>query len=205
MYIPDPGDSRGGAALSMRMVTGQPIKFAGMGEKLDALEEFHPERIASRILGMGDIVSLVEKAAENFNQQDAEAMMAKMQSGKFDLNDLRAQLKQLQKLGGLSSIMGFIPGLAKIKNQMSAAQMDDNVIKRQEAIILSMTPQERRNPDLIKASRKKRIASGCGMRVEDVNKLLKNFEDMRKVMQQAKKMGPANFAKRLPPGFAPKF
>ena len=159
------GDGRGGAALSMRAVTGQPIKFVGLGEKMDAIEEFHAERVAGRILGMGDIVSLVEKAQETIEQQEAERMMKRFQKGRFDMNDLQMQLEQMQKMGGMGSIMSMMPGMGKISKQMEEAGMDDTVIKRQIAIIQSMTKQERKQPDLMKASRKERVAkaaaSGC--------------------------------------------
>ncbi len=177
------GDGRGGAALSMRAVTGRPIKLLGTGEKMDALEDFHPGRVANRILGMGDIVSLVERAAENIDAEKAQAMARKMAKGKFDLDDLADQLAQVEKIGGLNGIMGMLPGMGKIKDQLSAAKLDDGMIKRQRAIILSMTKQERRNPDLLKASRKKRIAAGSGMRVEDVNRLLKQHRQMADMMK----------------------
>ncbi|MGD0633550.1 MAG: signal recognition particle protein [Beijerinckiaceae bacterium] len=177
------GDGRGGAALSMRAVTGKPIKLLGTGEKMDALEDFHPARIANRILGMGDIVSLVEKAAENIDAEKAQAMAKKLAKGKFDLDDLADQLAQVEKIGGLNGIMGMLPGMGKLKDQLSAASLDDRMIKRQRAIILSMTPQERRNPDILKASRKKRIAAGAGMRVEDVNRLLKQHRQMADMMK----------------------
>jgi signal recognition particle subunit SRP54 len=177
------GDARGGAALSMRAVTGKPIKLIGTGEKVDALEEFHPSRVANRILGMGDIVSLVEKAAENFDAAQAQRMAEKMRKGKFDLEDLRDQLSQMEKLGGLGGLMGMLPGVAKMKSQLENANIDDKVIKRQRAIIDSMTPAERRNPDILKASRKKRIAAGSGAKVEDINKLLKMHRQMADVMK----------------------
>ena len=167
------GDGRGGAALSMRAVTGKPIKLAGTGEKMDALEEFHPARIANRILGMGDIVSLVEKAAANIDQEKALAMAEKMRKGRFDLSDLREQLRQMEKLGGLGGLMGMLPGIAKAKAQMEQAGVSDKLILRQIAIINSMTPDERKNPDLLKASRKRRIAAGSGTSPEEINKLLK--------------------------------
>ena len=167
------GDGRGGAALSMRAVTGKPIKLIGTGEKMDALEEFHPKRIADRILGMGDIVSLVEKAAENIDAEQAAAMAKKMQSGKFDLNDLADQLQQMQKMGGMGGIMGMMPGMGKMKDQMAAAGLDDKMFGRQLAIISSMTKAERANPDMLKHSRKKRIAAGSGTDAAEINKLLK--------------------------------
>jgi signal recognition particle subunit SRP54 len=183
------GDARGGAALSMRAVTGRPIKLMGVGEKLDALEPFHGDRIARRILGMGDVVSLVEKAAETIERDQAEKLAAKLAKGRFDLDDLLGQIRQLKKMGGLSGLMGLLPGIGKIKKQMAEANLDESVLKRQEAIILSMTPKERRNPDLIQASRKRRIAAGSGTEVQEVNRLLKQFMDMQRMMKQAKKMG----------------
>jgi signal recognition particle subunit SRP54 len=178
------GDGRGGAALSMRAVTGKPIKLLGTGEKMDALEDFHPDRIANRILGMGDIVSLVEKAAQTIDVQKAQKIAAKMRKGKFDLEDLADQLAQVEKIGGLGGIMGMLPGIAKMKDQLASANIDDRMVKRQRAIILSMTPVERRNPELLKASRKKRIAAGSGTRVEDVNRLLKQHRQMSDMMKQ---------------------
>lgn len=183
------GDGRGGAALSMRAVTGKPIKFVGLGEKMDALEEFHPERIASRILGMGDIVSLVEKAQETIEAEQAEKMMKRMMKGQFNMNDLRNQLEQMQKMGGMSGIMGMMPGMAKAQKQMDAAGIDDTVIKRQIALIQSMTKRERANPQLMQASRKKRIAKGAGMEVSDLNKLLKMQRQMGDMMKKMGKMG----------------
>ncbi|MFL5178943.1 MAG: signal recognition particle protein, partial [Microvirga sp.] len=186
------GDARGGAALSMRAVTGKPIKLVGTGEKVDALEEFHPSRVASRILGMGDIVSLVEKAAENIDQEKALRAVEKMRKGKFDLDDLRDQLAQMDKIGGMGGVMGMLPGIGKMKAQIEQAGLGDGMIRRQRAIIDSMTPKERRNPDLLKASRKKRIASGSGTRVEEVNKLLKmhrQMADMMKMMGGGKGRG----------------
>ncbi|WP_339762519.1 signal recognition particle protein [uncultured Hoeflea sp.] len=177
------GDGRGGAALSMRAVTGKPIKLIGTGEKMDALEEFHPRRVADRILGMGDIVSLVEKAAENFDADKAQAMAARMKSGKFDLNDMADQLGQMQKLGGMGGIMGMMPGMGKMKDQMSAAGMDDKTFARQLAIIGSMTKAERANPDLLKHSRKKRIAKGSGTDAAAINKLLKMHRQMADMMK----------------------
>jgi signal recognition particle subunit SRP54 len=194
------GDGRGGAALSMRAVTGKPIKLMGTGEKLDALEDFHPSRIADRILGMGDIVSLVEKAAATIDAEKAMRTAERMRKGAFDLDDLREQLEQMQKMGGLGGLMGMLPGIAKMKNQISAANLDDKVLKHQVAIIQSMTPKERRNPDVLKASRKKRIASGSGTKVEEVNKLLKmhrGMADMMKAMGGAKRGPLAGLANAL--------
>lgn len=183
------GDGRGGAALSMRAVTGKPIKLIGVGEKMDALEDFHPARIANRILGMGDIVSLVEKAAQTIDQEKALAMAERMRKGKFDLTDLREQLKQMEKLGGLGGLMGMLPGVAKVKDQMANAGVNDRMIARQVAIINSMTPDERRNPDLLKNSRKKRIAKGSGTSAEEINKLLKMHRTMADMMKQVGKGG----------------
>ena len=184
------GDGRGGAALSMRAVTGKPIKLIGTGEKMDDLDDFHPSRIANRILGMGDIVSLVEKAAQSIDAEKAQRIADKMRKGKFDLEDLADQLAQVEKIGGLGGIMGMLPGMAKMKSQLANANIDERMIKRQRAIILSMTPQERRNPDILKASRKRRIAAGSGAKVEDINRLLKQHRqmaDMMKAMGGAKR------------------
>jgi signal recognition particle subunit SRP54 len=183
------GDARGGAALSMRAVTGCPIKLLGVGEKLDALEAFHPDRVAGRILGMGDVVSLVEKVAESVDAEDAEKLAAKLTKGEMDLNDLAEQLRQLRKMGGVSGLMGLLPGVAKMKNQMAQANIDESALKRQEAIIQSMTPYERRKPQVIQASRKRRIAAGSGTGVPEVNKLLKQFMTMNKMMKKVGKLG----------------
>ncbi len=194
------GDGRGGAALSMRAVTGKPIKLLGTGEKMDALENFDPARIAGRILGMGDIVSLVEKAAANIDAEKARRAAEKMRKGAFDLADLREQLKQMQAMGGMSGLMGMMPGVAKMKAQMANANMDDSVLKRQMAIIDSMTPAERRNPDILKASRKKRIASGAGTTPEHINRLLKmhrGMADMMKAMGSGKRGPMAGLANAL--------
>jgi len=180
------GDGRGGAALSMRAVTGKPIKLMGTGEKIDALEDFHPERIAGRILGMGDVVSLVEKAAETIDQEEAKKIAAKMQKGSFDLDDLAEQLKQMQKIGGMQGVLSMLPGVGKIKKQMATANLDDTMFKRQEAIIGSMTRKERQHPKVLNASRKKRVASGSGTSVQEINKLLKMHRQMSDMM---KKMG----------------
>ena len=200
------GDARGGAALSMRAVTGRPVKLIGVGEKFDALEPFHPDRIAGRILGMGDIVSLVERAAETIEKEDAEKLAAKVRKGQFDMDDLLSQLRQLRKMGGLSGLMGMLPGAMQAKAAMSKAKIDEKQLKRQEAVILAMTPKERRNPDLIHASRKKRIAKGSGVQVQDVNKLLKQHADMLKMMKRVNKLGEKGFMRSLggmtpPPGF----
>ena len=216
------GDGRGGAALSMRAVTNKPIKLIGTGEKLDALEEFDPARIAGRILGMGDIVALVEKAAANIDAEKAMRAAEKMRKGQFDLADMREQLNQMAAMGGMSGLLGMMPGVAKMKNQIANAGLDDKLLKRQMAIIDSMTPQERRNPDILKASRKKRIAAGSGTTPEAINKLLKmhrGMSDMMKAMGSGKR-GPlaglgqmmgfgsampspeqmAELAKKMPPG-----
>ncbi len=200
------GDARGGAALSMRAVTGRPVKLIGVGEKFDALEPFHPDRIAGRILGMGDIVSLVERAAETIEKEDAEKLAAKVRKGQFDMDDLLSQLRQLRKMGGLSGLMGMLPGAMQAKAAMSKAKIDEGQLKRQEAVILAMTPKERRNPDIIHASRKKRIAKGSGVGVQDVNKLLKQHADMLKMMKRVNKLGEKGFMRSLggmtpPPGF----
>jgi signal recognition particle subunit SRP54 len=187
------GDGRGGAALSMRAVTGKPIKLIGVGERMDALEDFDPARIAGRILGMGDIVSLVEKAAASIDREQALRQAEKMRKGQFDLGDLREQLVGMQKMGGLGGLMAMLPGVAKMKSQMAERNLDDGVLKRQMAIIDSMTPGERKHPDILKASRKKRIAAGAGTKVEEVNKLLKmhrNMADMMKAMGGGKARGP---------------
>src|SRR5476649_2775220 len=187
------GDGRGGAALSMRAVTGKPIKLIGTGEKLDAIEDFHPARIADRILGMGDIVSLVEKAAANIDHEQAMRAAERMRKGAFDLADLREQLTQMKKMGGMSGLMGMLPGIAKMKSLLAERNLDDTVLKRQMAIIDSMTPQERKHPDILKASRKKRIAAGAGAKVEEINKLLKmhrSMADMMKAMGGGKARGP---------------
>jgi signal recognition particle subunit SRP54 len=183
------GDARGGAALSMRAVTGQPIKFIGLGEKLDALEIFHPDRIAGRILGMGDIVGLVEKAAETVEKDEAEKLARKVQKGEFDFDDMAQQLKQLRKMGGLSGVMGLLPGVQKVKQQLAGAKIDDKMVRRQEAIIGSMTRAERRNVKLLNGSRRRRIAAGSGTSVEEVNRLVKQFMEMSRVMKQVSRLG----------------
>jgi signal recognition particle subunit SRP54 len=183
------GDARGGAALSMRAVTGQPIKLVGTGEKMDALEPFHPERIAGRILDMGDVVSLVERAHDLVEEEEAEKIARKLAKGEFDMNDLLDQLRQLKKMGGLGGVMSMLPGVGKLKKQMADHNLDDSLIKRQEAIILSMTNQERSKPAMVKASRKKRIAAGSGTSVQEINKLLKQYQQMQTMMKKMKKMG----------------
>lgn len=180
------GDTRGGAALSVRAVTGKPIKFAGIGEKLDDLEVFHPERMASRILGMGDVLSLIEKAEQQIDAKQAEELARKMRENKFDFNDMLDQFRQISKMGDLKGMLSMIPGIG---NQLKNVDIDERQMARVEAIILSMTPQERSKPDLINPSRKRRIAAGCGMKVEDVNRLIKQYESMRQMMKQMKNMG----------------
>jgi signal recognition particle subunit SRP54 len=186
------GDSRGGSALSMKIATGCPIKFMGVGEQIDDLEVFHPERIANRILGMGDIVSLVEKASETIDHEKAEEIANKIQKGEFDLNDLLSQISQMKKMGGLSSIMKFIPGLKNLGDIQNNANMNEDSIKRQEAIILSMTPYERTKPKIINGSRKKRIAKGSGTVVSDINKVLKQHRKMADMMKKLSKKGLQN-------------
>ena len=203
------GDGRGGAALSMRSVTGAPIKFLGAGEKLDALEPFHPQRVASRILDMGDVVSLVEKAAETLDKEQAEKIAAKMKKGQFDMNDLFSQLAQMKKLGGMKGVLGMLPGVGKIKDQIAAAGLDDKILTRQEAIIQSMTKKERADPDVINGSRRKRIAAGAGVDVSEVNKLLKMHRQMADMMKKMGKGGRmpmmpgmgGGFPGGMPPGF----
>ena len=202
------GDARGGAALSMRAVTGQPIKLIGVGEKIDALEPFHPDRIAGRILGMGDVVSLVEKAAETIERDEAEKLAAKLQKGTFDLEDMASQFRQMRKMGGMSGLLNMLPGVANMKNQLKDANIDDGLLKRQEAIIMSMTPTERRNPKIIHASRKRRIATGSGTTVQEVNKVLKQHQQMSEMMKRMKKLGKKGMMRgglqgMLPPGMLP--
>ena len=196
------GDGRGGAALSMRTVTGAPIKFLGAGEKLEALEPFFPDRVAGRILDMGDVVSLVERAAETIDKEEAEKLAAKMKKGQFDMNDLRSQLNQMKKLGGMKGVLSMLPGVGKIKDQLDAAGIDDKVITRQEAIILSMTKAERGDPDVINCSRRKRIAAGAGVEVSEVNKLLKMHRQMSDMM---KKMGKGGRMPQMPGGMGGMF
>jgi len=183
------GDARGGAALSMRAATGCPIKFVGIGEKIDALEEFHPDRIAGRILGMGDIVSLVEKAQATTSEEDIARLASKLEKGRFDLEDMAQQFRQLRKMGGISELVSHLPGLNKLQKNRAASKIDEGLLRRQEAIIHSMTPVERRNPKILHASRKQRIAQGSGTDVRDVNRLLKQFRDMQTMMKKMKKMG----------------
>ena len=183
------GDARGGAALSMRAVTGKPIKFAGTGEKLDGLEVFNPGRVAGRILGMGDVVSLVEKAAETIKADEAEAMAARLAKGQFDLNDLRGQLNQMKRMGGLGALAGMLPGVKQVKQAMASGAVDDRILVRMDAVIGSMTPKERTKPELINAKRKIRIAKGSGTTVQEVNKLLKMHQEMAGAMKKIRKMG----------------
>jgi signal recognition particle subunit SRP54 len=183
------GDQRGGAALSMRAVTGKPIKLVGLGEKMDALETFHPDRVAGRILGMGDIVGLVEKAQETVEAEQAEKLAAKIKKGDFDFDDMLSQLRQVKKMGGLGGVMGMLPGVAKIKAQMKDANVDEGVLKKQEAIICSMTKRERRDAKVLDGKRKRRIAAGSGTSVEEVNRLVKQFMEMSRVMKQMGKLG----------------
>ena len=204
------GDARGGAALSMRAVTGAPIKFIGVGEKLEALEVFHPARIAARILDMGDVVSLVEKASEGIDKAEAEKLAAKMKKGQFDMNDLSSQLAQMKKLGGMKGVLAMLPGVGKVKSQLDAAGLDDRILTRQEAIISSMTRAERGDPDVINGSRRKRIAAGAGVDVSEVNKLLKmhrQMADMMKKMGKGGRMpqmpGMGGMPGGLPPGMFP--
>jgi signal recognition particle subunit SRP54 len=201
------GDARGGAALSMRAVTGAPIKFLGVGEKLDALEAFHPDRVAARLLDMGDVVTLVEKAAETIDREQAEKLARKMKKGEFDMNDLADQLRQMRKMGGMQGVLAMLPGVGKVKNQLAAAGLDDGILKKQEAIIQSMTKKERAKPDIMNGSRRKRIATGAGVEVSDVNKLMKMHRQMADMMKRVGKLGTRGFGlggmPQLPPGFMP--
>jgi signal recognition particle subunit SRP54 len=194
------GDGRGGAALSMRAVTGKPIRFVGLGEKMDALETFEPERVAGRILGMGDIVALVEKAQETIEAEQAEKMMRRMAKGQFNMNDLKMQLEQMQKMGGMEGLMGMMPGMGKMAKQVEQAGFDDTLLKRQIAMIQSMTKRERANPKLLQASRRKRIARGSGMDVSDLNKLLKMHRQMGDMMKKMGKMGKGGMLKQAMKG-----
>ncbi|HXP12456.1 MAG TPA: signal recognition particle protein [Stellaceae bacterium] len=202
------GDARGGAALSMRAITGKPIKFLGTGEKLGDLEPFHAERVASRILGMGDVVGLVEKAAEVSDQAENERIARKMEKGGFDLDDLAVQLKQIKKMGGMGGILAHLPGVAKVKKQLDAANIDQSTLKRQEAILSSMTKAERKNPKLLNASRRSRIAAGSGTTVPEINRLIKQYQDMTQMMKRMGKLGKAGLARQgigalMPPGGFP--
>ena len=199
------GDARGGAALSMRAVTGCPIKLLGTGEGLDALEAFHPDRIASRILGMGDVVSLVEKAQETIADEEAEKLARKMQKGQFDFDDLSKQLRQIRMMGGLGGITQLLPGIGRMQKQLANANVDEAVLVRQEAIISSMTPIERRRPEIIKASRKRRIAAGSGVTVQDVNRLMKQFQEMNRMMKKMNKLGKKGLMRGgMPPMMPPR-
>jgi signal recognition particle subunit SRP54 len=200
------GDSRGGAALSMRAISGKPIVLIGVGERIEALEPFHPERIAGRILGMGDVVSLVEKAAETVDEEEAEKLAAKLAKGNFDLDDLAAQLRQIRRMGGMTGMLTMLPGVAKVKKQLGDANIDEGIIKRQEAIISSMTKRERRNPKLLNGSRRRRIAAGSGTTVPEINRLLKQYQDMADITKRMKKLGSKGLARHglaglLPGGF----
>jgi signal recognition particle subunit SRP54 len=198
------GDARGGAALSMRHVTGQPLKLLGTSEKLDGLETFDARRVAGRILGMGDVVGLVERAQDVIEKEDAEKLAAKMMKGEFTLEDLSQQLGQIRKMGDINGLIGMIPGIAKVKKQLSQANVDDRMVARQQAIIQSMTPRERRNPKLLNASRRKRIAAGSGTSVQDVNRLLKQHMQMADMMKKMGKMGKRGlFGGGMPPGMPP--
>lgn len=194
------GDGRGGAALSMRAVTGKPIKFVGLGEKMEALETFEPERVAGRILGMGDIVALVEKAQNTLEAEQAERMMKRFSKGQFNMNDLKMQLEQMIKMGGMEGMMQMMPGMGKMAKQVGDAGMDDKVLKQQIALIQSMTKRERANPQLLQASRKKRIAAGAGMQVSDLNKLLKMQRQMSDMMKKMGKMGKGGMLKQAMKG-----
>lgn len=202
------GDARGGAALSMRSVTGAPIKFLGTGEKLDALEAFHPDRVAARLLDMGDVVSLVEKAAETVDREKAEKLARKMKKGEFDMDDLAEQLRQMRKLGGMQGVLAMLPGVGKVKDQLAQAGFDDRLLKRQEAIIQSMTKRERAKPDVLNGSRRKRIACGAGVEVSEVNRLLKMHRQMSDMMKRMGKLGKRGLMgmggmPQLPPNFMP--
>ena len=183
------GDARGGAALSMKAITGAPIKLTGSGEKLEALEEFHPERVAGRILGLGDIAGLVERASETLDHEEGERVAKKMLAGKFDLDDYVSQIDQINRMGSITGILGMLPGMGKLKDALGDKEIDTSIFKRHKAIISSMTKQERKTPGIIKASRKKRIASGAGTTVPEVNRLLKQFDDMSTMMKRISKMG----------------
>jgi signal recognition particle subunit SRP54 len=191
------GDARGGAAMAMRAVTGKPIKYIGVGEKWDEIEPFHPERIAGRILGMGDVVSLVEKAMDTVNQDDAERMAKRFKKGQFDFNDLLTQMQQMKKMGGMGAMMKLMPSLSGMADKLEGAGMDDNFLKHQEAIIQSMTPKEREKPDLMNASRKKRIASGSGTDVPTINRLIKQQKQMQVMMKRMKKGGMGGMMKQM--------
>ncbi len=198
------GDARGGAALSVRYLTGKPIKFLGVGEKISALEPFYPERVASRILGMGDVVGLVEAAQQHVDVEQAQKLARKVNKGGFDLEDFREQFRQMQKMGGISGLLDKLPGMGNLPAG-AASQLDDRQVRRMEAIINSMTPKERRKPDILNGSRKRRIATGSGTQVQDVNRLLKQFDQIQRMMKQMRKGGGIQrlmqqFKGRMPPG-----
>ena len=197
------GDARGGAALSMRAITGKPIVLIGTGERIGAIEPFHPERIAGRILGMGDVVSLVEKAAETVDRDEAEKLAAKMAKGDFDLDDLAGQLRQIRRMGGMGGMLSMLPGVGKLKKQLGDANIDEGIVKRQEAIISSMTKSERRNPMLLNGSRRRRIAGGSGTSVPEINRLLKQYRDMADMMKKMKKLGPKGLQRHGLAGLMP--
>ncbi len=198
------GDARGGAALSIKAVTGCPIKLLGVGEKIDALEDFHPDRIASRILGMGDVVTLVEKATETIEAEEAEKLAARLQKGQFDFDDLVQQLRQIRKMGGMTGVMAMLPGVAKVKNQLAAGATDDRTLARQEAIIMSMTGAERRNPKLFNGSRRRRIAAGSGTTVQEVNRVLKQHQQMSRMMKKMNKLGKKGLLRHGVAGLMPR-
>jgi len=197
------GDARGGATLSMRTITGQPIKLMGTGETMEALEDFNAERIAGSILGMGDVVGLVEKAQQVVDEEDAERMAKKMLKGQFTLEDMVEQLGQIKKMGSLEGLMGMLPGAQNVKEQMAAHNMDDSLVSRQEAIIRSMTAQERRNPKVLNGSRRRRIATGSGTSVQEVNRLLKQFKQMSSMMKKVGKKGKRGMMQGMMPGMMP--
>ncbi len=202
------GDARGGAALSMRHITGAPIKLTGSGEKLGALEDFHPERVAGRILGLGDLAGLVERASDTLDHEESEKLARKMLRGKFDLDDYAAQIRQISKMGSISGILDMLPGMGQMKNQLAGKDLDTSILKRHTAIISSMTKAERRTPEIIKASRKKRIAAGSGATVQEVNRLLKQFDDMSTMMKRINKIGAKGLMRHgmsalMPKGMAP--
>jgi signal recognition particle subunit SRP54 len=197
------GDARGGAALSMRAITGKPIVLIGTGERVEALEPFHAERIAGRILGMGDVVSLVEKAAETIERDEAEELAAKLEKGRFDLDDLAGQLRQIRRMGGMSGMLSLLPGIGKIKKQLDDANIDERIIQRQQAILSSMTKAERKNPKLLNGSRRRRIASGSGTSVPEINRLLKQYQDMADMMKKVKRLGHKGLARHGLAGLMP--
>jgi signal recognition particle subunit SRP54 len=197
------GDAKGGAALSIRAVTGKPVKFVGMGEKLDALEVFHADRLVSRILGMGDVLTLVEKAHSHFDAKESERLQQKLKKSQFDLEDFKNQLQQIKKMGSIESLMGMIPGMGKMMKQMEGAQPPEKELKRIEAIIDSMTRKERANHAIINGSRRLRIAKGSGTTVQEVNQLLKRFVEAQKMMKQLQKLGPKGLMRGMGKGMSP--